>query len=442
MSTHDDLRALWCLTETLRTTPSTTAKRDLLADTLTASPGLAKYFRAAYDPHRQFYLTPATAKNADPYDDPDREPTFFQLLKWLHERRITGRDAQRYWMWLTTHVLKSPEQRKAADAVLDKDLKCGVGPSTINSAFVLAGLEPIPTFDVALGYPWKGESLWDGFWLASRKLDGVRCLAFLDPPNPPELRSRPGKLFNVFATLERELSAYDGPPIVLDGEVAKITEDGSDDFKGMQREIHKKNHDIADARLHVFDAIPPEVFWAGHGIDYPTLAYRHVNVRRIVDVLESHHVHAVKQITVRDEAHFQRLYDAAVARGWEGMIARRDAPYSGTRSRDIYKVKPMQDLEAVVAEVETGEMLIREAGKASHVEEVMTRATIKYKGQRVGVGSGWSIEQRRRYRRHPNAIIGKTITVQYFEETTDKRGRPSLRFPTVKVVHGAGGRDT
>ena len=34
------------------------------------------------------------------------------------------------------------------------------------------------------------------------------------------------------------------------------------------------------------------------------------------------------------------------------------------------------------------------------------------------------------------SIVGKTITVQYFEETKNQEGGISLRFPTVKIVHG------
>ena len=32
-------------------------------------------------------------------------------------------------------------------------------------------------------------------------------------------------------------------------------------------------------------------------------------------------------------------------------------------------------------------------------------------------------------------IIGKTITVQYFEETKNDKGGISLRFPTVKHIY-------
>jgi len=32
-------------------------------------------------------------------------------------------------------------------------------------------------------------------------------------------------------------------------------------------------------------------------------------------------------------------------------------------------------------------------------------------------------------------IVGKTITVQYFEETANDKGGISLRFPTVKHIY-------
>ena len=37
-------------------------------------------------------------------------------------------------------------------------------------------------------------------------------------------------------------------------------------------------------------------------------------------------------------------------------------------------------------------------------------------------------------------IVGKTITVKYFEETTDEKGNPSLRFPILVYVY-ENGRD-
>ena len=72
------------------------------------------------------------------------------------------------------------------------------------------------------------------------------------------------------------------------------------------------------------------------------------------------------------------------------------------------------------------------------VMPMLAQAWIEHKGYKVAVGSGWNQEQRIRYEANPNELIGKTITVQYFEETKNQEGGISLRFPTVKHVYENG----
>ena len=48
--------------------------------------------------------------------------------------------------------------------------------------------------------------------------------------------------------------------------------------------------------------------------------------------------------------------------------------------------------------------------------------------------------KREYYKENPNEIIGKTITVQYFEESQNQNGEFSLRFPVVKCIY-ENGRD-
>ena len=69
---------------------------------------------------------------------------------------------------------------------------------------------------------------------------------------------------------------------------------------------------------------------------------------------------------------------------------------------------------------------------------MMAQAYINHKGYEVKVGSGWNQEQRLKYEANPELIIGKTITVQYFEESKNQQGELSLRFPTVKHVYENG----
>jgi DNA ligase-1 len=69
--------------------------------------------------------------------------------------------------------------------------------------------------------------------------------------------------------------------------------------------------------------------------------------------------------------------------------------------------------------------------------ECVKSLIIEYENTDMNVGSGLSDEQRIEWYKNPELIIGKVITVQYFEETMDsKTSIKSLRFPTLKVVHG------
>ena len=65
---------------------------------------------------------------------------------------------------------------------------------------------------------------------------------------------------------------------------------------------------------------------------------------------------------------------------------------------------------------------------------MLAQVWIEHKNHLVKVGSGFSQEQRIKYTTED--IVGKIITVQYFEETKNDKGGISLRFPTVKIVHG------
>ena len=69
---------------------------------------------------------------------------------------------------------------------------------------------------------------------------------------------------------------------------------------------------------------------------------------------------------------------------------------------------------------------------------MLRNVIIEHKGNRVQVGSGFNQEQKRYYFENPNEIIGKTINVQYFEETTDQNGKNSLRFPVIKAIYENG----
>ena len=74
------------------------------------------------------------------------------------------------------------------------------------------------------------------------------------------------------------------------------------------------------------------------------------------------------------------------------------------------------------------------------VSELVREGHLVFVETNAGVGSGFSIEQRREFHSAPCKILGEVLTVQYFEESKNLNGEYRLRFPVVKHVY-ENGRD-
>ena len=124
----------------------------------------------------------------------------------------------------------------------------------------------------------------------------------------------------------------------------------------------------------------------------------------------------------------------ATDNNWEGFMLRKDVGYEGKRSKNLLKVKKFHDAEYTVTAVDFDRMRIVKDGREEYLD-MLSQVWIEHKGYKVKVGSGFTQEQRLKYIDPTEDIIGKTITVQYFEETKNDKGGISLRFPTVKHIY-------
>jgi len=122
-----------------------------------------------------------------------------------------------------------------------------------------------------------------------------------------------------------------------------------------------------------------------------------------------------------DTSEILKLLDTNIKAGEEGiMINILDAPYEFKRTNNLLKVKKMNDLDLEVVGFEEGSN--RHSGRLGAL-------LVDYKGNIVKVGSGFSDELRDEIWKHQDEWLGRTIVVQYFEETTNDQGGISLRFP-------------
>jgi len=436
MTPEMELKQLREMSNKIAATSSSTEKQAILAK----YPDMQQILLYTYHPLMKFNVTSKNVKKHRPQSDyPVQSYTsLYSLLEALHLRKTTGSDALDT---VIDFIEQYPEYETEILNIIDKDLKIRIDASTINKVFK----KLIPTFDVALANDyWKVANRVDfekDTWFASRKIDGVRCI-IMEENGQPVFYSRQGRRYETLGVLAKAITRIpDWSSFVFDGEICLVDAEGNEDFASVMKEIRKKDHVIKSPRFKVFDVLTKKEFIEGQGT--AAFSERIERLQQMKELAKSSNVanyfDVIDQIKITDQQHLLELAATATASGWEGLILRKDVPYKGKRSNDMLKVKNFHDAEYEITGVETGPFRYIVNGRET-VEEMLTAVHIEHKGYKVSVGSGFTIDQRRYYFANPNDLIGKTIKVKYFEETQNKQGGISLRFPTIQYIYGAEGR--
>ena len=411
--------------EDMRATSSSTQKVQIIKD---ADPFIHKVLEYTYNPFKQYYVTSKTCKkNSNLINDQFSKgyKDVFHLLDDLTNRVVTGHDA----IALVNGCANKFKDNELIYKIIDKNLDIRAGDKVINKAVP----NLVPTFSVALAQEYKGKCDWDDRWYASRKLDGVRCLAVVDENRVCTLYSRMGK---ELTTLNRVKEAIENTGIinhVFDGEICLLDENGNEDFQGVMKELRRKDHQIENPRFMIFDMIHKSEFDAGKGDTPLTERLRALRAWQGGRFTCAQTLQYVDQVQINDNDHFETWNKLSAEKGWEGFMLRKNVGYEGKRSKNLVKVKKFHDAEYEVIDYDTDTAEVVRNGRSETIE-MLSQVWIEHKGHKVKVGSGWTHDQRLQYM--DGSIVGKIITVQYFEETTNDKGGISLRFPTVKIVHG------
>ena len=382
-----------------------------------------------YDPYKKYYVTSKTCmKNFNLRDSNYIHDTVFELLDDLNDRTYTGHDAI---AMVNAFINMNEEYEDLIFSIIDRNMELRASASVINKVIPNC----IPTFDVALAT--KYESKFCDFeneeWLASRKLDGVRCIIRKEGTSV-KAYSRQG---NEFTTIQKVLDDVKTMPgdFVLDGEICLMDKDGNEDFQGIMKQIKRKDHTIANPKYIIFDYLTLEEFDTKEG---DTKLSDRLN-RLYGGQTKTYTLSFLAQIDIDNEQQLSDMIADAEANGYEGVMLRKNVGYEGKRSKNLLKCKKFFDAEYEVLDVEFDTHRIIRDGKEVK-ERMLSQVWIEHKGYRVAVGSGWNQAQRLWYAGNylNESIVGKTITVQYFEETKNQEGGISLRFPTVKHVYENG----
>lgn len=423
-----DFQLIQDFVEASNATNSNSDKLEVLK-TYTQYESVCKALNYTYDTYKQYGVTSANCKkNSDLMGHPNTYGSLFTLLDDLNNRVCTGHTAIAN---VNRFVHENYTYKDLIFNIIDRNLKTRSTASMINK--VKPGL--IPTFDVALAKAFDEKTQkkvnWEDRWFVSRKLDGVRCLTVIDENGEPKFFSRQGKEFLTLDNLKTDIKTLGLKNTVLDGEVCIVDQNGNEDFAGIIKEIKRKDHTIVKPYYWMFDMLSME--------DFNSKTSEVTFGQRITDLLDLSlgkglTLIGVLQQQIGNDQIFSEMMAESKANGWEGLMLRKDAAYKGKRSDEILKVKQMFDDEYIVVNLENDIHRVIVDG-AEVEEEMLKNVIIEHKGNQVRVGSGFSHEQRRHYFANPNEILGKQITVQYFEESQSKSGEYSLRFPVIKAVY-------
>jgi DNA ligase 1 len=398
------------------------------------------------------------------------------LFEKLINRELSGHAA----LEAVNRFAKHCENEEIFFQILDRDLKIGLGTTLINK--VSPNL--IPKFDVALAARYdkmKGKNV-PNFekdeWVQQAKSDGTRCVTIVKNFKATTW-ARSGKeyttLGKVIEVIESYARATNQPDFVIDGEMCIIDPKTKiNDFNAVMKLIKKKDHTMENPTYTVFDFLTLDGFI--NRTESSTYSERLESLHSFVEESNSPMIEIIRiEGRVKSDEDLMARLDEVDKRGEEGLIIRKaNAPYEGKRTNDLLKLKKFADAEYIVTGQEFDKIQYREihvdglvfVGKDGMTKDqikrstsvpqecvMLTRVNIEHKGNKVGVGSGFSQNQRvavaiqngyefpSKYENvTPFDIIGKEITVAYFELSKNSKGEESLRFPTCKHVY-LNGRD-
>lgn len=419
------------LFEKIRKSSKISEKESLLREGIDEN--LKKILSLTFNPYINFYIKKYKKETACGAIDISTDTGILyvsEALNKIAQRVVTGKAGITYIGFVRSEL--TADSQDIFDKILARDLKIGINESTINK--VSPGL--IPTFDVALANtfdPDKHTKLLEASrHYIARKIDGCRLVS-IKKNGKWSFWSRQGKEFDTLSVLEDDLNRnITEDNIVLDGELCSVDSNGDENFSDIMKLIRKKDSQIKNPMYLTFDCLSLEDFENGSSIT--KFSKRYESLKNIVSGCTR--AKALEQVEYSEEK-FAELTKKSIDNNWEGLILRRDCEYKSGRSNDLLKCKQFLDFETTVMDTENGMLTFANAGSGHETIECMSAIKIEYKGNIVSVGSGFTKEERLHYFNSPQDIVGKIVTVKYFEESNDsKTGKLSLRFPTVTCVWG------
>ena len=349
-------------------------------------------------------------------------PTFEDVMKYLAQNNTgTDNDISMIQAFLNEH----DEDREFYEQMITKSFRLGADSKVVNS--VIPGL--IPTFEIQQAYPLseKNEPK-DGEWFAlSQKLNGNNCSYYKG-----KLISRQGKEFKGLQHIIDDIEKLPNHEnFFFNGELMRKNTDNISDDQNFQIGtgiINSENEDKSCIYFNIYEVLPIEEFEKGESkLTYKNRRHDVLNPLSIAIYRAGLENISVIPIIYEgtDKSKIKELLKEFDSKGFEGLMLNKDTKWKNKRNNGILKVKSFKHADILCTDVVEGD------GKYKG-----TLGLIKcdYKGYELGVGSGFTDEQRDYYWNNKEEIIGKIVQIKYKCETKNKQGSLSVQFPIFEIV--------
>ena len=338
-------------------------------------------------------------------------------------RDCTGKD--RDILVAQTYLSKfENEDRDIMSDIITQKLSIGMDYKNINKSF---GYNFIELYEVMLATNVEKvlDKIKDEEYFITEKLDGLRMIVVVDDKGNKKAYSRNGLVYEGLDSFLNELdlhnnSMYDGELLYFDS-----TLKSDERFRKTNEIVRCKGEkDKNLLQYHIFDSVDL-IELKDDALHQP-----YADRRRYLDEnLSENQYQKIVPVLYQgkiDNKVFE-LLDTVVEQGSEGLMANLfDGVYEfGKRSKNILKFKKFHDVDLLCIGMEEGEGKYK--GKLGKI-------LVEYYGYEVGIGSGFSDEQREHYWKNRDEIVKKIVQIKYFEESKDKEGNLSLRFPIFKRI--------
>lgn len=271
----------------------------------------------------------------------------------------------------------------------------------------------------------KRESQTFNNGLYSRKFDGKRMYIM---NNIPYSRSNIECYKNPVQHIINQVSnMINDQKLVLDGECLYF-DNGVEDFqKGISLCQSEERKDGCDNICYViFDMIPNDNFinktsYKPFNDVYEDMITKYANDEKSSPDYSLIPTNFDNIFIARQDKDMTKLSELCTKNNWEGLMYRNgDSPYEFKRTKNLLKIKKMEDIELKLIDMQEGTG--RHSGR-------LGAFIVEYEGGTVNIGSGFTDEQRQEYWNNRDKYIGEYVKTQYFEKTINQDGQHSLRFP-------------